>query len=236
MNDTHETENTPFDFIVECDPVNVLDALKQEQPYIVALVLAHIDPSKAAILLQNLPPELKTETTRLIAVMDKTSMEIVRGIERMLRKRLTSPDTYCFVGGVENAVKLINLMDGLSEKQIIGYLEDKDPELADAIKNRLFTFDDIARLEDLTVQKVMHETDSIDLAKALKIASQETQDKIFKNMSKRAGTMVKEEMEYMGPVRRIDAEEAQQKIISIIKHLEDTGEIVISRRNEEEYV
>ena len=236
MGDTRDTENTPFEFIGECDPVNVLDVLKQEQPYITALVLAHIEPYKAAILLQYLPEELKTETTRLIAVMDKTSMEIVKGIEKMLRKKLASPDTYSIAGGIGNAVELINLVDGQSEKQIISYLEDKDPELAEEIKRRLFVFADIVRLEDLAVQKVLRETDSQELAKALKAASGETQDKIFKNMSKRAGEMLREDMEYMGPIRRNDAEEAQRKIVNIIRLLEETGEIFIGRRGDEEWV
>ncbi|MCL1818443.1 MAG: flagellar motor switch protein FliG [Spirochaetaceae bacterium] len=232
------SETKPFDFLGQCDPADVLEVLQREQPLIIALVLAHIEPPKAAILLQKLPAALQGEVTRLIAVMDRTSMEIIRGIERVLAAKLSG--SYCVAyslgGGVENAAELLKLVDAASEKRIISVLDNKDPELAEAIKNRLFVFDDIVRLDDRAVQKIFREVDSLELAKALRAASKETQNKIFNNMSKRASVMLKEDMEYMGPVRASDAEEAQQKIINVIRQLEESGEIIVSRREEEKFV
>ncbi|MDR3020601.1 MAG: flagellar motor switch protein FliG, partial [Treponema sp.] len=132
--------------------------------------------------------------------------------------------------------EILNLVDRASEKQIIEALEDEDPELAEEIKKRMFVFEDIVMLDDRAIQKVMREVDSQELAKALKSVDSEVQDKIFKNMSKRAANILKEDMEYMGPVRLKDVEEAQQKIVSIIRHLEDTGEIVVARAGEDELV
>ncbi|MCL2270241.1 MAG: flagellar motor switch protein FliG, partial [Treponema sp.] len=175
---------------------------------------------------------------RRIATMDRTSPEVLREVERVLEKKLStmSSEDYTAAGGVENIVEILNLVDRASEKQIIEALEDEDPELAEEIKKRMFVFEDIVMLDDRAIQKVMREVDSQELAKALKSVDTEVQDKIFKNMSKRAATMLKEDMEYMGPVRLKDVEEAQQKIVSIIRHLEDTGEIVVARSGEDEMV
>ena len=232
--DTQEcdSEAKPFDFIRRSDPANVLDILQQEKPYIIALVLAHLEPSKAAILLSNLPCGIQNETARLIATMDRISLEIVRGIERMIEKKLSSCDSYSAVGGIDCTVEILNLLDRVSEKQIIATLEDNDPELADEIKKRLFVFKDIALLDDRTIQKVLRETDLAELTKALRAADREVQDKIFRNMSKNAAGLLHEEMEFMGPILLREAEDAQQKIISIIRHLEETGEIFIHRDEE----
>ena len=230
------SKSKPFEFLSECDPTDVLEILQREQPLVIAVVLAHIEAPRAAVLLQFLPPAIQGEVTRLIAVMDRTSTEFVRGIEAMLVKRLSSTGTFSLAGGMENAVELINLVDAASEKRIVETLEDADPELADVIKKRLFGFDDIVRLDDRCVQKILRETDSQDLAKALKAANNEAQEKIFRNMSKRAAAMVREDMEYLGPIRISEAEESQQKILRIVRLLEETGEIFIKRRQDEEMV
>jgi flagellar motor switch protein FliG len=133
-------------------------------------------------------------------------------------------------------VEILNLVDRASEKQIIEALEDEDPELAEEIKKRMFVFEDIVMLDDRAIQKVLREVDSQELSKALKSVDTEVQDKIFRNMSKRAAQMLKEDLEYMGPIRLKDVEESQQKIVSIIRHLEDTGEIVVARSGEDEMV
>jgi len=136
-------------------------------------------------------------------------------------------------GGVDAMVEILNLVDSATEKQIIKKMEDEDPELAEEILKRMFVFEDIVMLDDRAIQKVMREVDSQELAKALKGADAEVQNKIFKNMSKRAASMLKEDMEYMGPVKLSDVESAQSKIISIIRHLEDTGEIILARSSED---
>jgi flagellar motor switch protein FliG len=235
---TSSLQVRPFDFIRRTDPAHLLNFIQQEHPQTIALILAYLEPNKASVILQNLPHEVQSDVARRIATMDRTSPEVLREVERVLEKKLSSlsSEDYTAAGGVESIVEILNLVDRASEKQIIEALEDEDPELAEEIKKRMFVFEDIVMLDDRAIQKVMREVDSQELAKALKSVDTEVQDKIFKNMSKRAATMLKEDMEYMGPVRLKDVEEAQQKIVSIIRHLEDVGEIVVARSGEDEMV
>ena len=235
---TSSLQVRPFDFIRRTDPAHLLNFIQQEHPQTIALILAYLEPNKASIILQNLPHEVQSDVARRIATMDRTSPEVLREVERVLEKKLStlSSEDYTTAGGVESIVEILNLVDRASEKQIIEALEDEDPELAEEIKKRMFVFEDIVMLDDRAIQKVMREVDSQELAKALKSVDTEVQDKIFRNMSKRAAGMLKEDMEYMGPVRLKDVEEAQQKIVSIIRHLEDTGEIVVARSGEDEMV
>ncbi|MDR0689199.1 MAG: flagellar motor switch protein FliG [Spirochaetaceae bacterium] len=235
---TSSLQVRPFDFIRRTDPAHLLNFIQQEHPQTIALILAYLEPNKASIILQNLPHEVQSDVAKRIATMDRTSPEVLREVERVLEKKLStlSNEDYTAAGGVESIVEILNLVDRSSEKQIIEALEDEDPELAEEIKKRMFVFEDIVMLDDRAIQKVMREVDSQELAKALKSVDTEVQDKIFRNMSKRAAGMLKEDMEYMGPVRLKDVEEAQQKIVSIIRHLEDTGEIVVARSGEDELV
>jgi flagellar motor switch protein FliG len=235
---TSSLQVRPFDFIRRTDPAHLLNFIQQEHPQTIALILAYLEPNKASVILQNLPAEVQSDVARRIATMDRTSPEVLREVERVLEKKLStlSSEDYTAAGGVESIVEILNMVDRSSEKQIIEALEDEDPELAEEIKKRMFVFEDIVMLDDRAIQKVMREVDSQELAKALKSVDTEVQDKIFRNMSKRAAGMLKEDMEYMGPVRLKDVEEAQQKIVSIIRHLEDTGEIVVARSGEDELV
>jgi len=235
---TSSLQVRPFDFIRRTDPAHLLNFIQQEHPQTIALILAYLEPNKSSVILQNLPHEVQSDVARRIATMDRTSPEVLREVERVLEKKLSSlsSEDYTAAGGVESIVEILNLVDRASEKQIIEALEDEDPELAEEIKKRMFVFEDIVMLDDRAIQKVMREVDSQELAKALKSVDTEVQDKIFRNMSKRAAGMLKEDMEYMGPVRLKDVEEAQQKIVSIIRHLEDTGEIVVARSGEDELV
>ncbi|MFP3043505.1 flagellar motor switch protein FliG [Treponema primitia] len=235
---TSSLQVRPFDFIRRTDPAHLLNFIQQEHPQTIALILAYLEPNKASIILQNLPHEVQSDVARRIATMDRTSPEVLREVERVLEKKLStlSSEDYTAAGGVESIVEILNLVDRSSEKQIIEALEDEDPELAEEIKKRMFVFEDIVMLDDRAIQRVMREVDSQELSKALKSVDTEVQDKIFRNMSKRAAQMLKEDMEFMGPVRLKDVEEAQQKIVSIIRHLEETGEIVVARAGEDELV
>jgi len=235
---TSSLQVRPFDFIRRTDPGHLLNFIQQEHPQTIALILAYLEPNKASIILQSLPHEIQSDVARRIATMDRTSPEVLREVERVLEKKLStlSSEDYTAAGGVESIVEILNLVDRSSEKMIIEALEDEDPELAEEIKKRMFVFEDIVMLDDRAIQKVMREVDSQELAKALKSVDTEVQDKIFRNMSKRAAGMLKEDMEFMGPIRLKDVEEAQQKIVSIIRHLEDTGEIVVARSGEDELV
>jgi len=228
----------PFDFIRKTDPAHLLNFIQQEHPQTIALILAYLVPDKAAIILKNLPDELQSDVTRRIATMDRTNPEVLREVERVLEKKLSSlsSEDFTAAGGIDSVVDVLNLVDRSSEKQIIESLEDEDPELAEEIKKRMFVFEDIVMLSDRDIQTVIKSLDTKDLTKALKSVDAEVQEKIFKNMSKRQVSMLKEEMEYMGPVRLKEVEEAQQKIVGIIRALEEKGEIVVARASEDEIV
>ena len=235
---TSSLQVRPFDFIRRTDPAHLLNFVQQEYPQTIALILAYLEPLKAATILQNLQPEIQPEVSKRLATMDRTSPDVLREVERVLEKKLStlSSEDYTAAGGVDSIVEILNLVDRSSEKAIIETLEEDDPELAEEIKKRMFVFEDIVMLDDRAIQKVLREVDQQELAKALKSVDTEVQDKIFRNMSKRAASMLKEDMEFMGPVRLKDVEESQQKIVSVIRRLEDSGEIVIARGEGDEFV
>ncbi|MCL1817651.1 MAG: flagellar motor switch protein FliG [Spirochaetaceae bacterium] len=235
---TSSLQVRPFDFIRRTDPTHLLNFIQQEHPQTIALILAYLEPAKAAIILSSLPHEVQSDVAKRIAQMDRTSPEVLREVERVLEKKLStlSSEDYTSAGGVESIVEVLNLVDRSTEKSIIESLEEEDPELAEEIKKRMFVFEDIVMLDDRAIQKVLREVDTSELAKALKSVDAEVQDKIFRNMSKRAAQLLKEEMEYMGPIRIKDVEESQQKIVSIIRKLEDAGDIVVARGSEDEMV
>lgn len=235
---TSSLQVRPFDFIRRTDPAHLLNFIQQEHPQTIALILAYLEPQKSSIILGSLPHEIQSDVAKRIAIMDRTSPEILREVERVLEKKLStlSSEDYTAAGGVESIVDILNLVDRSTEKTIIESLEEDDPELAEEIKKRMFVFEDIVLLGDKDIQKVLREVDSTELAKALKGVNSEVQDKIFRNMSKRAAAVLKEDMDFMGPIRLKDVEEAQQKIVSIIRKLEDAGDITIARAGEDELV
>ena len=235
---TSSLQVRPFDFIRRTDPAHLLNFIQQEYPQTIALILAYLEPNRAAIILQNLSEDMQAEVSKRLATMDRTSPDVLREVERVLEKKLStlSSEDYTAAGGIEAIVEILNLVDRSSEKSIIESLEEEDPDLAEEIKKRMFVFEDIVLLDDRGIQKIIRDVDQPDLAKALKSVDPEVQDKIFRNMSKRSASMLKEDMEFMGPVRLKDVEEAQQKIVSIIRRLEDSGDIVIARSGEDEFV
>jgi len=235
---TSSLQIRPFDFIRRTDPTHLLNFIQQEHPQTIALILAYLEPEKASIILSSLPHETQSDVARRIATMDRTSPETLREVERVLEKKLStlSSEDYTSAGGVESIVEILNRVDRSTEKTIIESLEEEDPELAEEIKKRMFVFEDIVLLDDRAIQKVLREVDQQELGKALKAVDNEVQDKIFKNMSKRAATTLKEDMEFMGPIRLKDVEEAQQKIVSVIRKLEEQGDIVVARSGEDEMV
>ena len=235
---TSSLQVRPFDFIRRTDPAHLLNFIQQEHPQTIALILAYLESQKASIILSSLPHEVQSDVAKRIATMDRTNPEVLREVERVLEKKLStlSSEDYAAAGGVESIVEILNLVDRSTEKVIIESLEEDDPELAEEIKKRMFVFEDIVLLDDRSIQKVMREVDTTELAKALKAVDSEVQDKIYRNMSKRASTLLKEDMEYMGPIRVRDVEEAQQKIVAIIRKLEEPGEIVVARAGEDELI
>ena len=235
---TSSLQVRPFDFIRRTDPTHLLNFIQQEHPQTIALILAYLEPQKASVILGSLPHEVQSDVAKRIATMDRTSPEVLREVERVLEKKLStlSSEDYTAAGGVESIVDILNLVDRSTEKGIIESLEEEDPELAEDIKKRMFVFEDIVLLDDRAIQKVLREVDTNELAKALKSVDSEVQDKIYRNMSKRAATLLKEDMEYMGPVRLKDVEESQQKIVSIIRKLEEQGEVVVARSDRKSVV
>ena len=235
---TSSLQVRPFDFIRRTDPSHLLNFIQQEHPQTIALILAYLEPQKASVILGSLPHEIQSDVAKRIATMDRTSPEVLREVERVLEKKLStlSSEDYTAAGGVESIVEILNMVDRSTEKTIVESLEEDDPELAEEIKKRMFVFEDIVLLDDRAIQKVLREVDTAELAKALKSVDSEVQDKIYRNMSKRASTLLKEDMDYMGPIRLKDVEEAQQRIVAIIRKLEEQGEIVVARAGEEELV
>ncbi len=228
----------PFEFVRKTDPSQLLNFIQDEHPQTIAMILSYLSSGQAAMVLGALPPEKQADVAKRIAMMDRTSPDVIKEVESVLERKLSSlvNQDYTIVGGVDAIVNILNTVDRSTEKHIMESLEIEEPELADEIRKKMFVFEDILLLDDRAIQRVMREVDNSDLAVALKNANDEVQGVIFKNLSKRLAAMIKEDMEFMGPVRMKDVEEAQQKIVSVIRKLEDSGEIVISRGGGDEII
>ncbi len=228
----------PFEFVRKVDPSQLLNFIQDEHPQTIALILSYLSASQSAQIIGALPPDKQADVAKRIAMMDRTSPEIIQEVERILEKKLASlaNQDFTIAGGVDAVVEILNTVDRATEKHILETLEIEEPELADEIRKKMFVFEDILLLDDRSIQRVLREVENSELAIALKSANEEVQETIFKNMSTRLVSMIKEDMEFMGPVRMKDVEEAQQKIVNIIRKLEDTGEIVISRGGGDEIV
>ncbi|SRR5690554_5529756 len=228
----------PFDFARKADPSQLLNFIQNEHPQTIALILAYLHPEQAGMILSSLPPDLQIDVAKRLATLDRTTPEVLREIEGALEERLSAfvVDDYTSAGGIDAVVDVLSMVDRSTEKTIIDSLEEQEPELAEEIRKRMFVFEDIITLDDRSIQKVLREVDSKDLALALKTASEEVASRIYRNMSKRAAEMLKEDIDYLGPVRLRDVEETQQKIVAVIRRLEDTGEIIISRGGEDEVI
>ena len=235
---TSSLQVRPFDFVRRQDPAQLLNFIQNEHPQTIALVLSYLDAPKAASILGSLPHFIQADVARRIAMMDRTSPDVLREVERVLERKLStlSNEDFTLAGGIETIVDVLNNVDRGTEKSIIEALEEEDPELAEEIKKKMFVFEDVVLLDDKAIQKTMRELDNQDLAKALKSVDTEVQEKIFRNMSKRAAALLREDMDFMGPVRLKDVEEAQQKIVNIIRKLEEEGEIIVARAGEDELI
>ena len=221
----------PFEFVRKTDPSQLLNFIQDEHPQTIAMILSYLSPTQASLVLGALPLEKQSDVARRIATMDRTSPDVIKEVERVLERKLASlvNQDYTIVGGVDAIVSILNSVDRGTEKHIMETLEIEEPELADEIRKKMFVFEDILLLNDRAIQRVLRDVENSDLAVALKSANEEVQNVIFKNLSTRLAAMIKEDIEFMGPVRMKDVEEAQQKIVGVIRKLEDAGEIVISR-------
>ena len=228
----------PFEFIRKTEPSQILNFIQDEHPQTIAMILSYLAPGQASMIISALTPEKQADVAKRIAMMDRTSPDVIKEVERVLERKLSSllNQDYTIVGGVDAIVNILNTVDRGTEKHIMESLEIEEPELADEIRKKMFVFEDILLLDDRAIQRVLRDVDNNDLAIALKGANEEVQGAIFKNLSQRLASMIKEDMEFMGPVRMKDVEEAQQKIVGVIRKLEDSAEIVISRGGGDEII
>lgn len=228
----------PFDFIRKADSTQVLNFIQNEHPQTIALILSYVEPKHAAQILAALPLEKQTSVIARIANMGITSPEYIKETERVLEKKLSTLSfaDQTITGGIDSLVTILNSVDRGTERHLLEALEETDAELVEEIRKRMFIFEDIVKLSNQAVQRVLKEIDNRDLAVALKGATNEVAKIIYDNISKRLQEMIKEDIEYMGPVRVRDVEEAQQKIVNVIRQLDDSGEIIISRNSGDELI
>jgi len=221
----------PFDFARKADPAQILNFIQNENTQTIALVLSYLQAEQAATILSSLPQDKQADVAKRIALMDSTSPEVITQIEHILEQKLSSTVTqdYTNAGGIDSIVQILNGVDRGTERTILDALEIQDPELAEDIKKRMFVFEDIVSIDNRSIQRIIRDVENADLQLALKVSSEEVREAIFRNMSKRMSETFQEEMEFMGPVRLRDVEEAQTRIVAIIRRLEESGEIIIAR-------
>ena len=228
---TSSLQVRPFDFARRADPGQILNFIQNEHPQTIALILSYLQAEQAGMILSSLPQEMQADIAKRIATMDSTSPEVISEIEAVLERKLSSTVTqdYTETGGVDAVVEVLNGVDRSTEKTILDALEIQDPELAEEIRKRMFVFEDVVTLDNRSIQRIVRDCENEDLILALKVSSEEVKEVLFRNMSQRMAESFQEEMEIMGPVRLRDVEEAQSRIVGIIRRLEDSGEIIIAR-------
>lgn len=228
----------PFEFIRKTDPSQLLNFIQDEHPQTIALILAYMPVQQAAQVISSLPSEKQADVAKRIAQMDRTSPDVIQEVERVLEKKLESlaNQDYTIVGGVDSIVDILNSVDRTTNKRIMDNLEVENIELADEIKKKMFLFEDIVKLDDKSIQRVLREVDNNSIALALKGVKDDVQEAIFRNLSSRLADMIREDMEFMGPVRIKDVEEVQQSIVDKVRELEERGEIVIARAGGDEVI
>ncbi len=229
---------TGFNLLEGVDASQLVTYIQKEHPQTIALLLAHIDAQHAAPILSALPQELQVDVATRIATMESISPDVLDQVEGVLSTTIRTlfGGDVSEIGGVKSVAEILNFSDRGSEKNILGNLERENPELATEIKNLMFVFEDIMLLDERSVQRLMKEVDGKELGLALKGAPEDVQEKFFRNMSSRAAEMIRDDMEYMGPVRLKDVEECQQRIVDIVRRLEDDGEIIITGRGGEDEI
>ncbi len=232
---SQQVQQTPFSFLQKAESDNLLTFIQDEHPQTIALILSHLQYNKAAEILAGLASQKQIEVVKRVANMEQTNPEVIREVERGLEARLSSMLTQRFekTGGVDTVAEVLNLVDRGTEKGILEGLESEDPDLVESIRRLMFVFEDILLVNDRGIQAVLKEIDNDELALAMKTASEELKDKIFRNMSERAASLIGEEMEFMGPVRVSDVEGAQQRVVDVVRRLEEAGEIIIAGRGGE---
>lgn len=227
----------PFEGFRQADPSQVANLIQNEHPQTIALIMAYLRPEQAAVVIANLPEDLQIEVSTRMATMERAGLEVVKEVEGVLQDKysayLNKADRKTAVGGVKALAEVLNRVDRSTERNIVENLERIDPELAESVKKLMFMFEDLVQLDDRAIQRVLREVDTKELAMAMKGANEDVRERIYKNMSERAGRMLRDDLETMGPARLKDIEEIQQKIVNVIRRLEESGEIIIGHGGEE---
>lgn len=234
----HSMNATPFSFLQKAGASNLLTFVSEEHPQTIALIMAHLPEQMAAEVLSGLPSNKQLEVIRRLATMEQTSPEVIAAVEKTLQGRMTSTFNQQAEkkGGVTTVAHILNVTDRMTNKGILESLEQTDAELADEIRRLMFVFEDLLKLDDKAIQALLKEVDNNQWAVALKGASDEIRTKIFSNLSQRAAEMLKEEMEYLGPVRVSDVEAMQQQIVDVVRRLEDAGTITIASGSGDQFI
>lgn len=229
-------EALPFGFLQKVDSQNLLTFIIDEHPQTIALILSHLSPAHAATVIAGLPSDRQLSVIRRVATMGQTNPEIIQEVERGLEFRMASVMSQQFenAGGVASVAEILNVTDRSTERTLLENLALEDPDLVEEIRRLMFVFDDITKFGDKEIQTVLKNVESSQWAMALKGASDELKSRILGNMSSRAGDLLREEMEYLGPVRLSTVEAAQQQIVDVIRKLEDAGEITMDSGSEAE--
>ena len=217
-----------FNVLKNLDTEQLLNFMQKEHPQTIALVLTQLESSQAASILSSLPPDLRNDVMYRFATIERVSVDMIKEVEKVLESRVEFNVSGNQIGGVNSAADILNLVGQTVEKSVLSDLSQRDPELAAEIKNLMFVFEDIQLLDDRSIQRVLKDVDMKELSLALKAGSEEIKEKILSNVSERASAMIQEEMEYMGPVKLRDVEKAQQKIVDIVRRLDEEGEIVMA--------
>jgi flagellar motor switch protein FliG len=235
---TNQGNAAPFQFLRDIDRNQLADFLSEEHPQTIALVLSRTPPDLTAAIVQRLDPNLRGEVAQRIATMEPTAPELVHEVEDMLKSRLSGSMTRSIsaVGGVDFLVQVIMRTDRTTERALLEYLDSTIPEIAEQIRAKMFVFEDIAKLDDRSIQRIIREVDLKELAKAMRGAKDEMRACIYRNMSSRAADMLRDELESMGPMRPDQISRAQRAVVNIVRRLEEQEEIVLTRGGENERI
>jgi flagellar motor switch protein FliG len=235
---TNTIQRVPFEFLRSIDPEQIATTIQHEHPQVITLLLSHLKIEKAALVLQNLPESIRSNIAIRLAKMDRTNPEVLSVVERILERRfagiMSQNEVQNMVGGVESLAEILNRVDRNTEKRILEDLEAIDQTLATDIRNLMFVFEDIVRLDDKSIQRLLRDVDTKDLGLALKGANDDIRSIFFKNMSEKAAKLLKDDIEMMGPVLMKDVSEVQTKIVGVVRSLEQAGEIIILGNSEED--
>ncbi|MCL5058541.1 MAG: flagellar motor switch protein FliG [Actinobacteria bacterium] len=231
-------QNVPFSNLRKTEAKHLFNFIREEHPQTIALILTYLHPEQSSMILAALPPEQQADVAKRVAIIERIAPEVLKEVEKVLERKMSMivPNQEQHTGGIKTLVNILNRVDRSTEKTILEELETNDPELADEIRKLMFVFEDIIKLHDVAIQRVLREVEQKDLAKAMRGSNEEVAERIYKNMSKRAADMLREEIQFMGPVRLRDVEEAQQRIVQVIRRLDEAGEIIVARGGEDAIV